>query len=328
MAQSFLSDNLESDLRIRSSYGLALFALVVITPVAVNNFMHGRLLSGTTSVIIMLLLGLNAWNTRRSVYKPQLTFFVLVPLLIIFLSVTIRAQGIIGIFWSYPVLLSFYIMLPERNAWIANIALLLVVIPLAFIELDVTLTTRIAATLLTVSVFAAMFIRIISEQQGRMRALADTDPLTGVLNRTSLVNTLDDALRQFNSHSLPMTLLSLDLDSFKAINDTLGHDAGDKVLQKTGRLLQTVIRQSDYVYRVGGEEFLILLAGSDQANSARIAENIRSMVESTQFLDDRTVTASIGVASLTAGETTSQWLKRADNNLYKAKHNGRNRVVI
>jgi len=124
-----------------------------------------------------------------------------------------------------------------------------------------------------------------------------------------------------------MTLISLDLDNFKKINDTLGHDAGDDVLRGIGKLLQKRIRRSDKVFRLGGEEFLILLYETDSAQGLLVAEELRKKIESMRLLPDRSVTTSVGVATLQPKEDWRDWMKRSDDNLYRAKKEGRNRVL-
>ena len=119
----------------------------------------------------------------------------------------------------------------------------------------------------------------------------------------------------------------MDIDYFKAINDELGHDIGDHVLMQLGAFLKDSFRDSDKVFRIGGEEFLILLYNTDEANSIDIAEKIRRGIENISLIPGRTVTVSIGVAGLGSGKGWEQWMKACDKNLYEAKNSGRNRVV-
>jgi diguanylate cyclase len=124
-----------------------------------------------------------------------------------------------------------------------------------------------------------------------------------------------------------MTLVSLDVDHFKSINDSLGHEAGDAVLSRLGELLRRRARSVDKVFRLGGEEFLVFLFGTDLENGKSVAEELRGIVESHDFLPDRKITASFGVATLRPAENWTEWIKRGDKNLYRAKEEGRNRVV-
>jgi diguanylate cyclase (GGDEF)-like protein len=154
-----------------------------------------------------------------------------------------------------------------------------------------------------------------------------TDTLTGLLNRTLLNDTLDDAIQHSARTGVPMTLATLDLDHFKTINDTLGHDAGDVVLRGIGELLRNRVRRVDKLFRPGGEEFLALLYGANNESGKRVAEELRTAIAGYAFLPDHVVTVSIGLATLLPGEDRKQWLKRSDENLYRAKAGGRNQVV-
>lgn len=306
--------------------GVALTALVTLTPFAAYNFLQGRQIFGIGALVIVLVLTFNAWSISRGRYHPVLTLLGLVPAMSGFLAYTIQDQGMIGVLWCYPVVLSFYFMLPERMAWMANIILLCLVLPVAWRVIDHPLAARVLATLVATSAFSAIFIRVISVQQAQVHALAVTDPLTGLSNRALLDTTIDQAIAQSARTRTPMTLVTLDLDHFKRINDTLGHAAGDAVLCGVGDLLRKRVRRSDKVFRLGGEEFLVFLYNTDLDNSRNFAEAIRAAVETQPFLPDHLVTASLGVATLREKEDARTWMKRADDNLYRAKSAGRNRV--
>jgi diguanylate cyclase (GGDEF)-like protein len=316
-----------SDFRTRSALGISVTALLLIAPFAINNLLQGRLLLGGWSLAIMAILAANAWTSAHGRYFPMLTLLGLAPAIILFLSIAFQTQGIIGALWCYPALLAFYVMLPERKAWLANAVLLVVVLPQAWSVLDPSLAVRVAATLLGVSIVSAIFVRVISNQQRKLETLAVTDPLTGLANRVTLHATLEQAIQQSLRSNVPLTLLTLDLDHFKSINDTLGHESGDRVLHGVGELLSKRIRRADHVFRIGGEEFIALLYDTDMANGRQLAEELREAVESLRLLPDRNVTVSIGVATLRPGENWMEWMKRGDENLYRAKAEGRNRVA-
>jgi diguanylate cyclase (GGDEF)-like protein len=315
------------DFRTKSALGISVTALLLVTPFSINNLLQGRYLLGGWSLVIVVILAINAWGSSRGRYFPTLTLLGLVPAIIVFLSMAFHSQGIIGALWCYPAVLSFYVMLPERKSWLANAVLLGVTLPQAWIILDPSLAARVAATLIAVSIITAIFIRVITSQQDKLAALAVTDPLTGLSNRVMLRATLEHAIEQSRRTNAPMTLLALDLDRFKAINDDLGHNAGDELLRGVGELLSKRIRRADHVFRIGGEEFIALLYGTDAENGQQVAEELRCAVESLPLLPNRAATVSIGVAPLGGDENWMEWMKRADENLYRAKSEGRNRVA-
>jgi diguanylate cyclase (GGDEF)-like protein len=161
---------------------------------------------------------------------------------------------------------------------------------------------------------------------------ATTDPLTGIMNRRALLPALDVEQSRSERHGYPMSLLMLDVDHFKSINDEHGHAMGDQVLDALGRLLAKHARKTDIVGRWGGEEFLVVLSGANEAGARIAAERIRVAVEGITVLDEKSqrmrVTVSIGIACLEVNDTVDTLLARADHAMYQAKASGRNRVVV
>lgn len=157
------------------------------------------------------------------------------------------------------------------------------------------------------------------------------DPMTGLSNRRFLEEYVDTLLANAQRNSIHLAILMLDLDYFKMVNDTYGHDAGDIVLKALARVLKQKVRASDMVIRYGGEEFLIILQNADIAAADKVAENIRLAVEAMKTPAGGTMlqkTISIGVSDFpTDSDTFWQAIKFADVALYQAKHGGRNRVV-
>lgn len=156
---------------------------------------------------------------------------------------------------------------------------------------------------------------------------AATDPLTGLSNR----GVFDDALPREISRALrygtALTLLMLDLDNLKLINDRAGHSAGDRSLQQVAQVLRAGVRDSDHVFRYGGDEFAVLLVGSEGAAAREVAERLRSQVEALPVQSAAVQpTLSIGVAPLLTTDTRQALFERADKALYSAKQAGRNRV--
>lgn len=164
------------------------------------------------------------------------------------------------------------------------------------------------------------------EQQNIIRT-STLDPLTGAYNRQVLSGFLEEAVSNSKEMNRPFSLLMLDIDHFKQVNDTYGHLMGDQVLQLLVMLLQNTLRDRDYIVRFGGEEFLVILHDTIFENAYRIGERIRKLAEKNMFTPThQPITVSIGVAAYQAGEAIKTLLQRVDDNLYKAKTSGRNRV--
>ena len=164
-----------------------------------------------------------------------------------------------------------------------------------------------------------------------LRESALRDPMTGLNNRRFLEEYVDTLIASARRRKVPIALLLLDLDYFKVVNDTHGHDAGDAVLKTLAQTLKSSVRASDLVIRFGGEEFMIVLQDTDGEGGAHVAENIRSSVEALKINVGTEIlkkTISIGYAVYPEdSETFWQLVKFADVALYRAKHEGRNRVV-
>lgn len=175
--------------------------------------------------------------------------------------------------------------------------------------------------------------RIIRLKQ-KILELARTDALTGFLNRRALMERMEQEIERSMRENNPFSLILSDIDYFKKVNDTFGHQAGDLVLRKFSHQLTTVTRPYDFVGRYGGEEFVACLPGAGLFQAESIAERMRKQVEEmTIMLPDDSgpvrITASFGVASLRmkSDETSDLIIKRADDALYRAKDDGRNRVL-
>ncbi len=161
-------------------------------------------------------------------------------------------------------------------------------------------------------------------------AAAFRDPLTGAGNRAALDRTLKREIELAKRHEHQLSLLMLDLDWFKQINDQHGHSCGDRVLQQTVKCISASIRQTDMCFRYGGEEFIIVLSGACAEGAQTIAERIRQGIAGLTLSGSQgpiTLSASLGCATLRGDDDKDSLLHRADEALYAAKSGGRNRVI-
>jgi diguanylate cyclase (GGDEF)-like protein len=157
------------------------------------------------------------------------------------------------------------------------------------------------------------------------------DPLTGTGNRIAMDQTLKREIEMSRRHLQPLSLLMLDIDHFKRINDNHGHSAGDDVLKAVAASIKNQLRNVDMVFRFGGEEFLILLSNTSREAAAMVGERLRFAVQAEDYLADGHVielTVSLGCSTLLPGESAESLLRRADSALYVAKREGRNRLAM
>ncbi len=157
--------------------------------------------------------------------------------------------------------------------------------------------------------------------------LLRTDPLTEISNRRCFIEALEKSLSSLRRHKTPCSLVMIDIDRFKYINDYWGHSIGDQVLIDLGKILEEHSRKEDLPARLGGEEFVILLPHTSCKDGTAYAEKIRQALEKQKFNSlDKTITASFGVTELKEKDSSDSALNRADTAMYKAKEKGRNRV--
>jgi two-component system cell cycle response regulator len=165
----------------------------------------------------------------------------------------------------------------------------------------------------------------VKQRNEKLEKLASRDSLTGLKNRGAFRDDLRNQISFMGREGLKGSLIMLDIDRFKSINDTHGHPGGDRVLVSMGKLLKSTVRPYDMVYRMGGEEFAAILPGTDEEGATTFAERLREMVEVSDFGIGQEVTASFGVGTIRPNVAATYSL--ADRALYSAKENGRNQVV-
>lgn len=157
------------------------------------------------------------------------------------------------------------------------------------------------------------------------------DPLTETGNRVAMDQTLQREIDMARRHLQPLSLLMLDIDHFKQINDNHGHTVGDTVLKAVAGSIKNQLRNVDMVFRFGGEEFLILLSNTGRDAASMVGERLRQAAQAQDYWADETrieLTVSLGCSTLLAGESAESLLRRADNALYVAKREGRNRLAM
>jgi diguanylate cyclase (GGDEF)-like protein len=169
--------------------------------------------------------------------------------------------------------------------------------------------------------------RVLDARSKQLVQLATTDSLTGAFNRKGLEDALQQALADWRQHQHPLGLVLIDLDHFKAVNDTHGHQAGDRVLAGLAALVRSHVRSQDLLGRWGGEEFLLVCRDTALPQALAIAEKLRALIAKQDFGGGVRVTASFGVAAMTSERPLEQLFAATDEALSRAKTEGRNRVV-
>ena len=169
-------------------------------------------------------------------------------------------------------------------------------------------------------------VTALKQVENELRTLTVTDALTGIYNRRYFLDQLRGELARHARSGHGLGLIMLDIDHFKRVNDSLGHDVGDQVLKELCRRLATRLRSTDTFCRLGGEEFVVICPEADREQTLHLAEDLRRRVEDSPFPQAGPVTISLGVSSAQADDDGESLLQRADHALYAAKESGRNRV--
>src|SRR6266849_8517289 len=312
--------------RERIMYATATAAAVFLLPFSVNAFVQGNPALGVGIFCAVFLLGIDALAIYLKKSPPIPLILLLVPA-IPGIGLSLKVQGFFGALWCYPMVLLFTFALSRRMANAGNILLLLTVTALVYHYIGLAYTIRFFVTLTLTIILANIVLSIIVDLHRTLLDQAIVDPLTGIFNRRHMERCLSDAIERLRRNSAPTSLLLIDVDRFKSINDQFGHAKGDSVLKGIVSLIEKRSRKLDLLFRIGGEEFMLLLPDTQEAAAAVVAEELRASTAESRLLEDSQVTLSVGVAELRPGESPDSWMKHADDALYAAKKAGRNRVV-
>lgn len=321
------TDIAKSDFLVKSTLGVSIASLLILLPFGLNNFVQARTLDGIITMAVILVFGVNAYFSWRGRYLLYLNLFGVVPGFTLGAVNAIVNLQVIGSYWSYLCAYAIYFILPFQQAKYTNAVFVSAVITAAWFSLDYSVFLRFSVVLIGTSIFIFISNNEITKTQNRLKKQAFTDSLTGVFNRVQMPFCLEEAIEKNREKGIASTICLIDIDNFKTINDTYGHDAGDKVLMALSRCILSIIDTGDTLFRIGGEEFLILLKDRNAEDGGKTAESVRAAVAKLPILKNHPVTISVGVSEVQTDYTYREWMKLTDDKLYAAKRNGRNKVV-
>jgi diguanylate cyclase (GGDEF)-like protein len=312
-------------LRGRITARTGVIASILIAPFCVFHLMQGRVVLAALDFFAALIFGGNAVMliTRQ---RPLLPYPLLVAVLSLAVLGSVHMVGGPALHWAFPALLFFYMVLPRRQAHLACAVLLCGALALAQGQIDTASSLRFVVTSGLTLLLLNVVLAVLGELQQRLILQSLTDPLTGALNRRSLGEALGTLT--VGQQASQAVLVSFDVDHFKAINDQLGHGVGDQVLRQMVKVARTRLRASDRLYRMGGEEFVLVLKDISLDDAQRVAEDLRQRIADAALLPSRPVTVSVGVSPWRRGFDADRWLSAVDAAMYEAKRLGRNRVVM
>lgn len=283
-------------------------------------------MAGSTGALVVLLAASALYiHRRRRAARVNMLLALAGNLTVLW---AVHHLGVPGVHWVYPLMLVNFYILPLRLAVPVSALATVATLALVWAVAGNLHLPRIIGALLMVVAFAYIFSRAVEKQRRALLHLTRIDPLTGAGNRRALAEAGESVTAAGQRYGSRSALIVLDLDHFKDINDRYGHDAGDAVLMEVAANVQARLRRSDQLFRFGGEEFIVLVPQAGQAAALELAEQLRRMVEalSLEAAPGLSLSFSGGVAELRPGESWPQWVKRADQAMYRAKRAGRNRV--
>ena len=325
--------------RLKDDFQLSIITLVGslavlgVTPYAVYRLGQRNWLVGFTDsfLVVGTVLAVSyAWRTGNTVRPGQ--FLAAIYSIGAFL-VSIKL-GTNGLFWMYVLILfNFFVVPPRQSVMVTQVTLLEVCLygwlnPQEVFASHYQMGSFIVTYELS-SIFAFVFASRGRAQRRELSQLATEDPLTGIGNRRTMNKELDIAVADSRRYDIRFGLLVLDLDHFKQINDQFGHAVGDDVLVRFVQLVDAACRPSDRLFRLGGEEFVLLVPNVTREGLNGVATKIQQCVrEVLRRPDGQAVTVSIGGCMLNGHPERESWLHEADACLYAAKDAGRDQIVI
>lgn len=298
-----------------------------VLPFAVLRLMQQQWIAAAIDIVIVagfLGLGTYVYRTRR-VRTPSIAIAILCMAGVL---ATVYIIGPHQVYWVFPALMAVFYLISPREAIFCATVTVVALLPSLLPSSNSHETTTILITILVTSAIAYAFSLITSRQREQLLVLATKDPLTGAGNRRGLDAKLSDVVNTHIRSGTPASLVLIDLDHFKKVNDIYGHAMGDQILRRVTEIINLRIRVTDSLYRIGGEEFVVVLDGANLNRATRLAEQLRTLVDANELVPDHAVTISLGVAEIKEGEMGHDWLHRADEALYQAKDAGRNSTSV
>lgn len=314
----------------RTPSEIVLLSLSLLATVTISPFIFFRWMNGdTTLAIIDGIISLTAITFFIFIYitrKIEISQKIFAIFLTVATVTTVFIKGESQALWIFPTVIAVYYLMSLKTASIVSPLLVISTLIILYPRVDSILFFSILATTSLTITLSFVIFRSYHETQNELTLLASIDSLTSSGNRRALDLKLSEVIAIQQRHAYTMSLILIDLDEFKEINDSYGHAIGDQILVTVCELIKKHTRVLDTLYRFGGDEFIIMPLNMN-INAAKIlAEKIRCLIEQHTFVNNIKLTLSIGVAEYNTNDTLDSWISRADAALYKAKENGRNNV--
>ncbi|MFD2165827.1 GGDEF domain-containing protein [Thalassotalea euphylliae] len=316
--------SVESSVENKVFIWLPIFCVLGLFPLMIFRIVEHDWIIAALDFSLIIILGLISFNAITG--KDQTFAFSAVVSAVAILPVAmVYLKGAGAIVWFYPAIAVIYYFVSPRRASLLSAIMLMFVLIIIFEQLESFQFFSTAISMVITVVCSFTFAYQKRFQANKLYELSHKDALTKTYNRRAYIDTMDSITN--SSMDNQTWLLLFDLDHFKTINDKFGHSSGDDVLTQVCDIIFPLIADNK-LFRVGGEEFAITMDNQNTKDAFAFAEIIRTAIESASIIPNHQVTISCGLSELQHGETPSAWYKRADDALYQAKTEGRNKTVL
>lgn len=299
----------------------------VVAGFSVYRFFTGDFSGGLVNAVIVVMLSTSLLLGRTRKFAPYalMLFGAVISAAALMSALMVSPNGLL---WAYLVLWVNFLILPRYLALAFNAAIIIILG--THLRLFDSLLHQISwiTVALLISGFGLVFTAQLRRQRRMLSKLATLDPLTGSGNRRLMQHHLEAAVAVYRRNKRTSTIMVLDLDHFKEVNDNHGHEAGDQTLERFAASVNKALRTEDGLYRLGGEEFVILFRDMDAESARTSLPELHKRLSGKIEGPEGPLRFSAGAAVLAPGEGWSQWLGRADDALYRAKNSGRDRLEI
>ncbi len=317
----------EATATARAVFAVAMLGFLSVCPILITRIIQQSWLMALLNLVLIGVFLVIAFNVLRNRYLATSRHVMGIMLILGITSTTIIGDTA-SAYWLYPGFVATFFLFKPKIAVLLSFSVCITVYPFLSELLASTDLLTLYATLMPTIVFIYYSSRALRKQHEQLMSMASQDYLTQTGNRRAFNAKAEICIRQRNKQDFHSVLILFDMDHFKRLNDTHGHVVGDAVLKDVTNIVTHCLRSTDRLFRLGGEEFAIIVQNAMLKDAVAISEKIRETLVSKRNIDLPPYTVSFGVAALNKNETVNSWMERTDLALYQSKQNGRDQVSI
>lgn len=305
----------------------AVLTPLAVIPSAIYYWFVGQYYLAALESLLCLFLAYNTWSLwikNRFIFSPLA--LLLISFLVMIITIVFGIPEFIYFCFAFPV--AFYLMVDRQLSFYLSLFWFFICSLLAFLYLPLLEFVSFSLSLASIAFFLEVLYTILNGHEQKLKQLAVRDPLTNAFNRRVMEEAMLSAIKLHRRYNHESSIVVIDIDHFKPINDHYGHKEGDRVLKNLVKTLEQRLRDTDRLCRFGGEEFVAILPNTDRQHAYDLAQEMRETIRDAELSTEIRITVSCGVAQSRADDTVTDWLHRGDMALYQAKGQGRDRTEM